>query len=240
MPYRRLPNTDSARLRAMQKALQKSEGIAPFKLPYSVSTFQELKNFFPEFRQAVTFQKDALDRQNSKSKNHQESLRKARLYISHFIQVLNFAIIRGEMKPETRSLFGLDTEENKLPQLNTEKDIIEWGEKIIAGEQKRLATGQAPITNPTIARVKVHYEDFLRINQSQKLLQESNTKTTLKMALLREKADDLITRLWNEVEASFSELPADEKREMAEKYGLVYVFRKNEKLVFTNLKLNLA
>jgi len=34
--------------------------------------------------------------------------------------------------------------------------------------------------------------------------------------------------LWNEIEASFASLPEEERRAKAEKYGLVYVFRKNE------------
>lgn len=237
MPYRRLPNTDSSRLRAMQKALQLSEGVPPFKLCFSVATHQALKFFYPEFKQSVNYQKETLERQTEKNRIHQESLKKARLYISHFIQVLNFGIIRGELKPETRGIFGLDEDERKLPQLNTEKDVIEWGEKLIAGEQVRLSKGQAPITNPTIARVKVHYEDYLRAHKSQKHLQETHTKALQKIADLRLKADDIIVKVWNEVENHYSNLPADEKREKAERFGVTYVYRKNEKLNFTNLKL---
>ncbi len=237
MPYRRLPNTDTARIRALQQALKKSEGLPPFKLPFSVSIHQEVKYFFPEFLQAIQSQKESMDRQMIKHKKHQESIKKARIYISHFIQVLNFAIMRGEIKPETRALFGLEEDEKKLPQLNSEKDLIEWGEKLIAGEYERVIAGNAPITNPTIARVKVHYEDFLKVHQSQKHLQETYNKSTQKMNELRSKADAIIARLWNEIEEHFSELPADDKREQAEKYGLVYVYRKHEKLSFTNLRL---
>ena len=45
---------------------------------------------------------------------------------------------------------------------------------------------------------------------------------------MRREADDLIASLWNEVEASFSSLPEEEKRAAAEKYGVTYVFRRNE------------
>ncbi len=238
MPYRRLPNTDNSRLKAMNKALQRSEGVPPFNLSFSVSTHQEMKFFYPEFKHAVEHQKEALERQTEKNKIHQECLRKTRLYISHFIQVLNFAILRGELKPETRSIFGFDASEKKLPQLNTENDVIEWGEKLIKGEQSRLSKGLTPITNPTIARVKVHYEDYLRAYKSQKYLQETHNKALKKIAELRLKADDIIVKLWNEIEKHYSNLPSDEKRIMAELFGVVYVFRKNEKLSFTNLKLD--
>lgn len=229
MPYRRLPNTDSARLRAMQKALNKSENMLPMDLPYSASTLQELRYFLPEFSQAMMMQRDVFERQTSKNKLHQESFRKTRLYISHFIQVLNFAIARGEMKPEIRKYFNLPADETKLPQLNTERDVIEWGQKIIEGEQKRISEGQTPITNPTIARVKVHYEDFVRLNISQKNLQESNANALAKISELRGKADRIILNLWNEIENHYSyELPSI-KREKSAEYGVSYVWRKSEK-----------
>ena len=229
MPYRRLPNTDSARLRAMQKALAKSENVLPRDLPYSAATLQELRNFLPEFNQAIMMQRDVFERQTSKNKQHQESFRKARLYISHFIQVLNFAIARGEMKPETRKYFDLPSDETKLPQLNTERDVIEWGQKLIDGEQKRLSEGLSPVTNPTIARVKVHYEDFVRLNISQKGLQDSNSKALAKISDLRGKADSIILNLWNEIEDYFGNNTPAAKREKAAEYGVSYVFRKHEK-----------
>ncbi len=238
MPYRRLPNTDSARLRAMQKALEIAEKIPPYQLAYTISTYQELKYFYPEFKQTIDIQKEALERQADKSKIHGEYLKKARLFISHFIQVLNFAIIRGELKPETRMLFNLEEYEKKLPRLNTENDIIKWGERLILGEQKRLSTGQSPVTNPTIARVKVHYEDFIRIHKNQKYLQESHNKSIKKIVELRDKADRIILNLWNEIENTYNELDTEEKRGKSANYGIIYVFRKREKLSFSNLKLD--
>lgn len=238
MPYRRLPNTDSARMRAMQKALEVAEKLPPYQLAYSASTYQELKYFYPEFRQNVEYQKETLERQTDKSKAHQNFQKKARLYISHFIQVLNFAITRGELKMETRNYFGLEEYENRLPNLNTENEIIKWGEKLIAGEQKRLSIGLSPITNPTIARVKVHYEEFLREYKNHKYLQETHNKAIKKIAPLRDKSDAIILKLWNEIEATYANLDADEKRNKAAEYGINYVYRKHEKLSFSNLKLD--
>jgi len=237
MPYRRLPNTDRARLRAMKTALSKSERLLPMDLPYSPNTLQDLRNFVPEFEQAMLMQRDVFERQTSKTQKHQESFRSARLYVSHFIQVLNMAIARGEMKPSTRKLFGLPEDENKLPQLNTEQDVIEWGEKIINGEQSRTAMGEPPITNPNIARVKVHYENFVRLNIQQKGLQDSNSKALARISDLRSKADGIILTLWNEIEEHYSEKLPDTKREKCSEYGISYVFRKYEKMEFANLKL---
>jgi hypothetical protein len=50
----------------------------------------------------------------------------------------------------------------------------------------------------------------------------------LKVAELREQADQLIQEMWNEVEDSHAHLSDDEKREKASEYGIVYVYRASE------------
>lgn len=237
MPYRRLPNTDKTRLKAMKKALSVAQKFPPYKLACSVSSFQRLKYFYPEFVQEIEQNKDSLKRQIEKSKHYQEAMKKVKMYISHFIQVLNFAIVRGEMKPETRNYFNLQEYDKKLPLMTTEADIIKWGNQIIIGEQKRISEGLPPITNPNMARVKIHYDNFIYLHKNQKNLQENYARSTQKIAQLRKKADDIILTLWNEVEQTYSDLSPDMKREKATEYGINYVFRKNEKLPFKNSNL---
>jgi len=235
MPYRRLPNTDSARLKAMEIALKKSDNIPPFELVFSVATYQKLRFFYPEFKQVVEQYKETLERQVKQSKKHKDKFKKARTYISHFIQVLDFSIVRGELPIDTREVFKLDTDNIKLPQLNTDDDVIEWGNNIIKGEEERLMNGLTPIANPNIARVKVHFEDYLRIHKNQMYLQDAHNNVHDKLLILRKTADDIILALWDEIENHYSYLPSDEKRDIAKKLGVVYVNRKNEKIDFNNL-----
>lgn len=150
-------------------------------------------------------------------------------FISHFIQVANFAIQRGDFPVSTRDYYGLDENEKKIPQLNSDKDILEWGNQIIKGEAQRVSKGLTPITNPTIALVKVHFEKFQKANETQSILLEASKTAQEKLKDKRAEADDLIVRIWNEVEDNLSKLPPHEKRKHAEDYGLVYVFRKHEK-----------
>ena len=112
--------------------------------------------------------------------------------------------------------------------ISTEKDVITWGKKIIEGEANRLRSGRTPVTNPTIAVVKVHYEKFMDAWQYQKTLHKRTADYSAQIAEMRKEADDIILNIWNEVEASFDSLEEDKKRKAAEEYGLVYVFRKSE------------
>ncbi|PLX15838.1 MAG: hypothetical protein C0597_08470 [Marinilabiliales bacterium] len=228
MPYRRLPNTDSSRLKALNSALKKGKDITPMDLAFKQGTFQRVRSFLPKWEKAITEHKNTYDIQITNNKEYQKKLRKAKLYISHFIQVINMAIIRGELQTSVRIDFEIEEDNSKLPSLNTETDVIEWGKKLIDGETKRKMKGHSPITNPTIAVVRVHYDNFLEAYKFQKTLQKNHTRALNNLAELRDEADDIILNVWNEVEESYSDLPEDLKREKSQTYGLVYVYRKNE------------
>ena len=228
MPYRRLPNTDVARLRSLKIAYVKGKELPPFKLAYSQATFTKVQAFLPQFEHALLVHRSAFNNQVSKSKDYINSLKKAKLYISHFIQVINMAISRGDMPSNIRTFYGLEDYDNKVPALNTEAEVIKWGEAIIKGEAERTRKGMAPVTNPTIALVKVRFENFKDSYNFQKTLQKNNTRTLQELAKLRNEADNLVAKVWDEVEENFHELPDELRRERAMEYGLIYVFRKNE------------
>lgn len=228
MPYRRLPNTDVARLRALKIAYLKGKELPPFKLAFSQASFTKVQAFMPMFEHTLLLHKNAFTNQVNKSRDYTNALKKAKLYISHFIQVLNMSIIRGELPSSVKKFYDLDEEDYKVPSLNTEQDVIKWGETIIKGEAERIRTGMAAVTNPTIAIVRVRYENFLESYNFQKTLQKTNNRTLGELSKMRKEADELITKIWNEVEATFNESSDDEKRERSKEYGLVYVYRKNE------------
>jgi hypothetical protein len=228
MPYRRLPNTDVARLRALKIAYVKGKELPPFKLAYSQATFTKVQAFLPQFEHALLVHKSAFNNQVSKSRDYVNALKKAKLYISHFIQVINMAVTRGDMPASVRTFYGLGDYENKVPSLNTEAEVIRWGEAIIKGETERTQKGMAPVTNPTIALVKIKFENFMDAYNFQKTLQKNNNRTLLDLAKLRNDADGYVAKVWDEVEEGFRELPDDLRREKAKEYGLIYVYRKNE------------
>ncbi len=228
MPYRRLPNTDVARLRALKIAYLKGKELPPFKLPFSQNSFTRAQAFMPLFEHALLLHKNAFAIQVNKSREYANSLKKAKLYISHFIQVLNMSILRGELPVNVKKFYGMDEDDSRVPTLNTEQEVIKWGEILIKGEADRICKGMAPITNPTIAIVRVRYENFLEAYNYQKTLQKTNNRTLGDLSKLRKDADELITKIWNEVESSFSGFPDDVKRDKSKEYGLIYVYRKNE------------
>ena len=228
MPYRRLPNTDSSRLKAIKIAYAKGKAIIPMELAFKQGTFQRVLSFLPKLEKVIAEHKTTYDIQVKNNKEYLKKLKKAKLYVSHFIQVVNMAIVRGELQPSVRGFYGLDEDFTRLPILNTESELLEWGKKIIDGETARKMQGLTPITNPTIALVRVHYDNFVEAQKFQKMLQKNHSRALTNLSDLRTEADDIILTIWNEVEDFYKDLPEDIRREKAQEYGLVYVYRKNE------------
>lgn len=241
MPYRRLPNTDQARLRALKAALLMGQKRSVNELAFSQSSLVRARSFFSGFENAIIQHKHAKKQQGLNSKSYQEIVKKARLYVSHFIQVLNFCILRGELKTNVREYYGIEKDAKKLPSFVLESDLLEWGKKIIEGEHQRTMHGGNSIYNPSIAVVKVKYDQFADAYHFQKTLQKNTARWAEKVAEMRSEADDIILNIWNEVEDSFSVLPDDLRREKAQEYGIIYFFRPMEqkKIDARKLQINL-
>ncbi|MDR0745450.1 MAG: hypothetical protein LBF17_03025 [Mediterranea sp.] len=230
MPYRRLPNTDLARVRALKSAVERCEKYNVYDLVISLKTLTEARNFLLRFEGAQAYYKQCYDNQSKSSRKHQTNVKVARLFISHFIQVLNMSVLRSEIKKSHKELYGLPVENFNVPDLTSESAIAEWGEKIIQGEKKRLDAGGAPIYNPTIAKVKVHYDIFMEGYLRQKELQLITGRSLEELTSMRNTADEIILNIWNQVEKKFGDVQPNEKRlDMCREYGLIYYYRSNEK-----------
>ena len=228
MPYRRLPNTDASRIRAMKIALQKGKELPPPKLAYTQKLIVRLQKFLPQFEHNIQLYRNALASQNKKSRDYNEISKKAKIYLTHFIRVMNMAIFRGELPAETRAFYGLATNESTVPSLNTENELMSWARRIIEGEEFRIRKGGSPITNPTIAVVKVRFENFIEAWNYYNNLSKKTTGYFEKNNKLRQEVDEIILQLWNEVETTHNKLPDEIRKSMNEDYGLVYFYRKNE------------
>ena len=56
MPYRRLPNTDQARIRALKAAIEKAEAYDnPYGIPLRFKVLGAARNFMPRFEAAHIF-----------------------------------------------------------------------------------------------------------------------------------------------------------------------------------------
>ena len=230
MPYRRLPNTDQARIRALKSAVGKGDVYNVSELAISLNTLSEARNFLSKFEIAHNYYAQCYDNQVKESPKHQSNVKTARLYISHFIQVLNLSVLRSEVKPIHKKLYCLPIDNYNVPDLTSEAAMVEWGKRIIEGERKRTSQGGVPIYNPTIAKVKVHYDIFVDSYERQKALQVLTNRSLEGLATMRTRADELILDIWNQVEEKFRNISPNELRlDKCRDYGVIYYYRTGEK-----------
>ncbi len=198
-------------------------------LVLSYQTTQEAQQFLNIFERAQRKYQQCHNLHTKSSKTYRSELTMARLYVSHFIQVLNMAIMRGELRKEIKAAYGLDTDSYNNPDLNSETAVKEWGERIIKAEEERTSRGGVPIYNPTIAKVKVHWGVFNEHYFNQRLLRSNVASSLEEITQLRPQADDIILDIWNQVEAFYADLPIEKKMEKCKQFGLIYYYRKSEK-----------
>jgi hypothetical protein len=222
-----LPKTDQARIRALKAAVESSVDNGVYTNVLSHNTYHRAKDFLERFSREVAIYKRCVAEQSSKRGNesYEAALKKARMYVSHFIQVLSMSIMRGEIARSKRPYYGLPENEDTVPNLFSEASVLEWGQKIIAGEQRRQGEGGVPIYNPTMGRVSVVFELFKEMYDRRHLLQTRTAESLANISNMRYEVDELIFEVWGEVEKSFASLSGDARIKKCAEYGVIYYYR---------------
>ena len=228
MPYRRLPNTDTARIKALKTAIVKAERTDYNELPFSSKVLSEANKSLTEFEALCFRYRRMQDIQVKANKSFQTKIKNARMYISHFVQILYMSVLRSEIKENQLQYYGLEKANMIVPDLASNDSILEWGEKIIDGENERISKGGVPIYNPSIAKVNVMFSLFKEGYQNQKLHQKGTLRVMNEVATYREKIDKVIFDIWEEVEKSSMNIPSERRLERNREYGVVYYYRKGE------------
>lgn len=230
MPYRRLPNTDAARLRAMKIAKEKYDKLGAAAVPFSARTANIIRGLIPTFERAISDYKTAVNAQSEKNAKYQMLVKAARMYVSHFIQVLNLSCLRNEIKPEKKLMYKLLPDNYTVPDLSTEALLMEWGKNVIDGEMERLRQSPgAAIYNPSIGKVKVHFDQFADAYQLKRVSQKNAGRYLDNIQVMRKEVDAAILHLWNEIEEAFAPLGMEQMQEKSKEFGIVYYLRRKER-----------
>jgi len=231
MPYRRLPNTDKARIRSLETAIAKMRNSDYYAPVLSPELLSKAEKKLIQFREAVDRYVKSLETQvsYSKSEPYQTRLKNARMYVSHFLTVFNMCIKRGEMKAADRDYYSIPQDSGELPDMSSDIAVIRCCENTINGERTRIAKGGIPIYNPTIAKVAVHYDLFKELYDKQCELRQLTDEALMVVSLMRPQVDDVILDVWNSIENYFSDLTGEKKLKVCREYGLIYYYRTSEK-----------
>jgi hypothetical protein len=229
MPAKKLPDTDEGRMQALEAILSQEEKEE--KNVLSLKEIHDLRNCRIAYEGAYMCARQAADDEAGSAKNYLQLFQNARLYISHFIQVLYLATVRNEVKAENLAFYGLEfSDDFTVPDLSTEEAIIEWGERLINGEAMRISQGGTAIYNPAIGKLKVHYDLFKEAVHCLKIYRQNAIRTQETLEDLRDKAAGLIWTAWTKVEFACGALPIGERKSRYLDYGIRFYHNTGEQL----------
>ena len=231
MPYRRLPNTDAARLAALEAItdIKRSE----FKDPVlSAELLNKAEAQFIVFRHQQDLYRQAVDRWQDNNLKYRDIIVNLTRNIIEFVKAYYTALETGEIGEESRIYYNITDYE--IPDLSCEVQILDWAKRLVEGERRRIFEGGIPITNPTISNLSIYYDRLEDLNFSQNTSKNTIDYTREKLIKERQKTDDLIRNLWNTIEAAFEHLSFEERIEECRKYGVVYYDRPSERTARNN------
>lgn len=229
MPYRKLPNTNRARLKALRAAVRVGRKYdESYQLAFPYTLLDQAGMLLPQYERKVAEYEQSRSLQSQNSRDCVNESRMARMYVSHFVQVLNMCVQRGEIKPEMKELYGLKPDDFAVPDISTDEHLAQWGRRIIDGENERKRLGGLPIYNPPITKVSVYYDTFIDKYSGVRVLQENTARSSKGIAEMNSEVDSLLLQIWNEVEKHFGELPPGPRLTSCREYGLIYYYRKGE------------
>jgi hypothetical protein len=233
MPFRQLPATIISRNKVLEQTSQKVANTAPEQMAISSETQQRLQVKYPVFRKEIAERQEQLARQAEATlaENNQQLVLHS--FVSHFIRVFNMGVERGKYAASDRLYFGLNANQNELPKLRSEQDLVTWAKNLIAGEEKRVSVAEGdkkvkPMANPSIAEVQNELDKFLNVSNKQaeeKQAFDTENKDVLDML---PEIDDLIRDIYDEVEFYYRKETAANRRKLARQWGVQYVSRSGE------------
>jgi len=225
--FRDIPKSIAGIRKALREAKEKYDGVtALLGTPaYSAETYARLMGFYPNFNTQIIEMDAAKGEQLDASFIEDGKMTLARLFISHYIQVMFFDIERGVYPNAVKGYYGLDGNQTTLPKLSTESDITTWGDNIHNGEATLVANGYIAMVNPSAAQVKAAMIDFKTSHETQSAKVEAFDEESEDVAALLSAARELVIDIWDEVEFTYRKEEFPSLRANSRLYGVVYSSR---------------
>jgi len=223
MPYRRLPQSNKARLSAIRVVKDRKDATPPALVPLMGGTQTQLDTFHPIYNGLMLAVGSARALQTEQSAVTTPLRNAARLWVGHGYQALINAVIRKQFSASVLGHYLLPSTAKGAPDMGTEQAIIDAFNAYEAGEAARVAAGGMAISFPAGTDISTHVSDFRAANLIQAERKDAYDNAQEALAAQNPEADRLILKLWNEIEAAFDKGDKPSMRRKAREWGVIYV-----------------
>ena len=229
MPFRQLPASDPTRTQALDGALKKWQNTTGAARLITAATGTALETLQPQWEKEVAERADASGQQSASTLAVTQAADKLRMLISHFIQVYQFGIARGDFAAAGRAVYELSVNEETVPNLDTEAALVLWAGRIVKGDPRRVTQfSEAPMAMPAATAVAAALEAYHAKQAAQTAAKDQLEAEQADVIALRTEADKLIRDVWDEVEFALRQMEPPTLRRRAREWGVVYAQRPGE------------
>ncbi len=222
MPSRFLPRTDNERSRALQNCQKQFQSTPAPRQLITSEQFNQIGTLLAPWTEARGALGKLLAAQVGTTSHANTAFTRCVRVISHFIQVLNFAIERGELQASVRARYRLVIKRAAVPVINTTADALLWAERLAAGEARRVAAGGAPLSWPSIGAVTAAATELQTRENAQSSAKEAYDRGQEAVARQRSAVNALIVDLWDTIDYRLRRDKASSRRRKARAWGVTY------------------
>lgn len=235
---RQLPNSINSRKKALDIAFAKKNNPGPSGNFLTTPTSDRLDAAHANYTSGALALNAARFALHSATPTKAEAFRVAQLTCRHFVMVFNLGVTRGVYTAAERSFFSIEISDDTAPTVNAESDLIQVCQNILSGNDARLAAGGAPMANPSIADLQAAYDNFNNLHSAYSNLKDSLDIAQEALEAQQEETDNVILKVWDEVETFYNEEEKESQRANAHEWGVHYVTRGNAKDVDIDINVN--
>ena len=222
MPTRTTPRSDDNRSNALMTCSVKAQNTPPAEWIITTAQNNDLNAILSPWRNARISAATALQNQTNATAAAVAARVACIRIISHYIQVLNFAIERGEIPASVRAFYTLPVSHAEVPVITTTADALLWATKLSDGEASRVSAGGPAMAWPAIAQVNAAAALCASTDATQTTRKSAYDALQEAIGDMRPAVDTLIKNLWDTIEFNLRDEDLPSLRRKAREWGVIY------------------
>ncbi|MFZ4591741.1 MAG: carboxypeptidase-like regulatory domain-containing protein [Ignavibacteria bacterium] len=229
MPFRQIPRSVLGFQKAMDDGSNKSSTSPEEAITADTLAVLAIKQ--PEYNAKVLAMNIAKQAQMSATQEEEVAIGECRMFTSHYFQVFNLGVARGVYPATARTFYGIDANDDKVPNLSKENDVSHWAQAVVKGDTARVAAGGTAMVNPKTTEVDAKFLTYKTKHNTQSEKKDAYDTAQQEVAAMFEPVKALVVDMWDEVEFFYRHEPDEaSKRRRCREWGVVYVSDKKGKV----------
>ncbi|MFN0031618.1 MAG: hypothetical protein ACKVOR_05610 [Flavobacteriales bacterium] len=219
---RRLPQSNTGRGTALTAAKSKKDSAGTVNI-LKADTTARLDAHQPLYEAAQNALSIAEVTYHLGIAKKNEKLGLCYMFVSHYLQVFNLAVARGEAPKEHRAFFKIDINSAAVPDISTDEKLLKVADDVVKGDVNRVAAGGIAILMPTIAQVTAAYNAYKQAYDEASTKLDALDAAQEALVALNTEADAVIRKAWADIEGQFAEEEPASRRANSTEWGVVYI-----------------